>query len=618
MERRDFLKRGALLGASLVAGPTSAADDGDGDDFGPPVFFLEGLLHRERLGDWLLWLSLTGSRAQGFAFDPATVDAQLAALRFEGRLRGNQLAMQLFALEDLNYLHPLGTLTGAGHAGLVQGNFALPPPATEHGTFQAQVIPVSEEESQRLAGIYQAVAEDAIGRKLYAATLILSAGHHWELRDIRTAPGMPAPIGGAARRLVGRYAVAADGRLLLNLTRVPLRFRQPAPAGGARPAGAGPEVKGSSSAAGGQAARVQGPQNKIHATAAPVNFTDGDFAAADWTAIKLRDTTPGQAATFEVQPSATGGDPGAYQQTSLNYQGGSADVAHVRDSFFYDPAASGPLDTLDFSYSLVDVDSTPIGVSAQYSPLVSQGDSSYIAGGADPATGRSWRDFTHGGLKASDFALINGSGPAHPDFSATGAPLHFGYLSLGPQSNRPASLLSGLDNYSVTVQPAGSTLTVQLTGPDHATIGDQVCLKATLQGDRPVAGQPVLLIGYPQQRPTVLVDKTTGPDGSATLCFTAPDNSTAGGLALGLRACWDLNGNGMCDADEPISALHDVRLDTPVYPPDTGCPARCCTAVADIEIVQAAGSQQAQAAAGPQLIIEHPFTRLRLRAVRLR
>src|SRR5207253_4235272 len=127
---------------------------------------------------------------------------------------------------DVNLKRPLGTLTGEGDGGVVRGTFVLPRRAFAGGSFQAQLIPLSEVASQQLIGIYEATARDGAGRVLYAAVLIVESAHRWELRRIRVAPGQPGLIGEAAHRLSGRYAVAADGRLLTTLTRVPVQFRQ--------------------------------------------------------------------------------------------------------------------------------------------------------------------------------------------------------------------------------------------------------------------------------------------------------------------------------------------------------------------------------------------------------
>jgi hypothetical protein len=527
MERRELLKSGALLGAALAAPPGAAADDDDGDDLGPPVFFLEGTFQGDRFAGWQFVFSVAGSRAEGFAFDPTTVNGTLAALRFEGRARGHQLGMQVFALEDVNLLRPLGSLQGTSQAGRVQGSFALPGRGGERGTFQAQVIPVSEAASQRLAGIYQATAQDAAGRKLYAGALILRAGRRWEAREIRAAPGMPALAGGAAHRLTGRYAMATDGRLLLNVTRVPLHFRQGAVADALQPANR--------------------QTRSIRATATPVTFSDGDFAPAAWTATKIIDTTPGQAADGQIQQVLAGGNPGAYQQGFLTYQNGSAGVAVLRDSFLYDAASSGPIDHIDLSYDLRDVDSSPAGAHAVYGPLLRQGDSFY-GFAADPVNGFSWVTFTHSALLNTDFNRISGSGPPNPDFSGAAGPIGFGYFLQGPLTSSRAELISGLDNYSATVTPVVQTPVLSLSGSatPQANVEEPYFVKLTDLAGQPVGGA---FIVFQLALAGVSVPPATGrtdASGQVTFRHTFPTP----GQTFQITVCLDQNRNGVCDPGE--------------------------------------------------------------------
>jgi hypothetical protein len=66
-----------------------------------------------------------------------------------------------------------------------------------------------------------------------------------------------------------------------------------------------------------------------------------------------------------------------------------------------------------------------------------------------------WQDVDSLGLTASDFVLITGAGPAHPDFSATGAAIEFGFgSSNGSCCGGENTVVSGVDNFSVTTHPA--------------------------------------------------------------------------------------------------------------------------------------------------------------------
>src|SRR5687767_14254654 len=125
MERRELLKGGLALGATLVADPQPRSADAAAGNV-PPVAFFEGKLEGRHFRNWEFSFSVTGSRCQGFAFDPATAGGELQALRFEGRVRLSHLSMQVYALEDVNHLRPLGELVATGDRGVVQGRFVLP------------------------------------------------------------------------------------------------------------------------------------------------------------------------------------------------------------------------------------------------------------------------------------------------------------------------------------------------------------------------------------------------------------------------------------------------------------------------------------------------------------
>src|SRR5262249_21002414 len=159
MERRELLRRGALLGSLLVG--ERLADVEPAAAGGLPVAFLEGELEAGDLPAWTLWLSITGKRAQGFAFDPATVDDELQALRFEGRFHDGRLKMTVFGLKDVNFTRPIGTVHGSECRRGLTGALTLKDKSRRK--FAAAVIPISMEDSLALAGVYRGTAQDQAG-----------------------------------------------------------------------------------------------------------------------------------------------------------------------------------------------------------------------------------------------------------------------------------------------------------------------------------------------------------------------------------------------------------------------------------------------------------------------
>jgi len=121
--------------------------------------------------------------------------------------------------------------------------------------------------------------------------------------------------------------------------------------------------------------------------------------------------------------------------------------ARVAQNGVYYPAVSGPVTSLTYSFDFClfsgpsTVDQYAVGL------MVKQGENYYVSDYTDIA-----QDGWNIGqtLTASHFYLISGSGPAAPDFSATGAPLQFGFLTahtcLGLQT-----FVWGIANFKVTI-----------------------------------------------------------------------------------------------------------------------------------------------------------------------
>lgn len=185
--------------------------------------------------------------------------------------------------------------------------------------------------------------------------------------------------------------------------------------------------------------------------AATVVFSDDTFANPDWTAAKIVDTTAGQTATFVAGQVTSGGNAGAYRQVNHVYDAGIIVVGHAKSGALYDPAATGAIVAIAYSYDLIHLDPPP-GQAVAYGIALFQGGNVYSTplDNIFPAT---WTSFGASGLTAANFALRAGAGPATPDFSATGAPITFGYASFNNNTGGAPGLtrISGIDNWQVTV-----------------------------------------------------------------------------------------------------------------------------------------------------------------------
>lgn len=187
------------------------------------------------------------------------------------------------------------------------------------------------------------------------------------------------------------------------------------------------------------------------ATAATVTFTDGTFADADWSASKIVDTTAGTTATFVAGQVVTDGNPGAYRQVQHNYDAGIIVVGHLKSDAIYDPSFSGAIQSIDFSYDLIHLNPPPSQAVA-YGILLVQ-DGTYYRPGLSNIFDESWTGFSGSALTAANFILVAGSGPANPDFSATGGQMTFGYGSFNSNTGGQPGLvrLSGIDNWQVSI-----------------------------------------------------------------------------------------------------------------------------------------------------------------------
>jgi hypothetical protein len=179
-------------------------------------------------------------------------------------------------------------------------------------------------------------------------------------------------------------------------------------------------------------------------------------------------TQPG-ALTFSVQvfdfaaPSLTpatavqvtsGGPANAAYQFGTHTLTRGVFVAHLSNlaasAGVYNPASAGALTSLSYSFNFRVFSSTG-GTSDQVGVglLVKQGETYYFAGYHGVSQNGLWNS-SGATLTAASFTRVFGSGPAHPDFSAAGAPLEFGYCTANSTTGLE-TLTWGLANFSVVL-----------------------------------------------------------------------------------------------------------------------------------------------------------------------
>jgi hypothetical protein len=198
------------------------------------------------------------------------------------------------------------------------------------------------------------------------------------------------------------------------------------------------------------AALVQG-----NATGADFIVQDGTFQDVDWSSSILLDTTPGANASFARTQVLTGGNPGAYQRTTLTWMatGGTSQgvfVAQHRNGATYSPSSGGAITSINFSFD--DILLSQSGGPEPFQALLLVQDGTYYAHYTTSTNSPTWASNSEPGLLASDFSLLSGPGPALPSFLASGQAIQFGYITSSAAQNAGTfSIISGVDNYSLTV-----------------------------------------------------------------------------------------------------------------------------------------------------------------------
>jgi len=194
-----------------------------------------------------------------------------------------------------------------------------------------------------------------------------------------------------------------------------------------------------------------------HAKAATV-FFDGTFNNADWNSTKIIDTAGD--ASFSSFQVGTGGNPGQFREVNQSLNEGRIGVSHLCSMFTYDPSTQGAITSIDVSYDLIEF--APLhGYEVVYGILLFQ-DKTYYVGPTENLNQPSWTSFSHDGLTAADFYNDWGGGPAHPDISATGGVIKFGFFSGNTPVGGPFNTSSGIDNLSITINSVPEPATLSL------------------------------------------------------------------------------------------------------------------------------------------------------------
>jgi len=192
-------------------------------------------------------------------------------------------------------------------------------------------------------------------------------------------------------------------------------------------------------------------------------FFDGTFNDSNWQVTTFTNSNP--AGTTSGSQVLTGGNPGAYRQTTNNV--GPAPSAncvgnvvgfHANTSAVYTPTQQGAITSIDYTEDAILISGSGDGQGA--GPALIQDGQVYLGPGhVTPSF--SWTHFTNPGLLAGDFSAVDPTAfctsfvnsSKHPDFSASGSPIQFGFFRSNSTGLGGAgyTIVGGIDNWTVTV-----------------------------------------------------------------------------------------------------------------------------------------------------------------------
>ena len=208
--------------------------------------------------------------------------------------------------------------------------------------------------------------------------------------------------------------------------------------------------------------------------------SDGTFLDSDWTGTQF---VAGNGGTSTGAQVLSGGNPGSYRNVidALNAAPvGSQTIVlstHIYTPFTYTPSVTGAISSLNYAEDAA-CTAGCFGSGQSTGPALLQGGNLYILGSSTVITGpgAAWLPHTLNALTALDFGLVSVTpttivdNTQHPNFSAGGAPIQFGFFRAnGTGVNGGAyTLAAGIDNWQITLAaapPPTASIVVPAVGP---------------------------------------------------------------------------------------------------------------------------------------------------------
>ena len=202
------------------------------------------------------------------------------------------------------------------------------------------------------------------------------------------------------------------------------------------------------------------------AQADSVVITDTDFVGPQWSSLAgdfLEQNDCGHSDTRSNSRQTSGGTPGAYLR--LNLTVGAAfgpcfvlsqgQAFHAFTGITYNPAVDGAITSLDYSDSRRLDPASGNYTNEFFRPALKQGSQIFVFASVFPgSTTSTWSNISLPNLTAANF---RSAFSAHPDFSASGAPIQFGVYQAGQTApTSTTNIIHNLDNFRVDIHRVAS------------------------------------------------------------------------------------------------------------------------------------------------------------------
>ncbi|RMF94797.1 MAG: PEP-CTERM sorting domain-containing protein [Candidatus Schekmanbacteria bacterium] len=185
-------------------------------------------------------------------------------------------------------------------------------------------------------------------------------------------------------------------------------------------------------------------------TASALVFYDSTFNDSDWS---LTIQTKAGGGTVTAMQVATGGNPGEFREiiNSVNYGPGSSVFGyHIRNGADYDPSTEGAIGSIDYSEDSIMF--TGFGDGEATGPALFQNGKYYYS--AQLYSNQSvWTHQSLLSLGEQDFHTLYDNND-HPDFSATGSIISFGFFRANTTTFGSYTIDAGIDNWTLKINPA--------------------------------------------------------------------------------------------------------------------------------------------------------------------